>query len=256
MTETAIALPLDDGAWWRVRIGGSTGNILDAPLMEALTGVFHDAGRAPALKAVVLEGAGPHFSYGSSVGEHLPEHVAPMLARFSALLRAVLDSSVVVIAAVRGQCLGGGLELVTLAHRIIASRNATFGQPEIALGVFAPAASVLLPHRVGRAKAEDLCLTGRVIDAREAQAIGLVDEITDEDPADAAIGWARTHLASKSAASLRCAVQAVRVGLDAELRTNLPKLERLYLDDLMKTTDAVEGLRAFLEKRPPKWRNG
>jgi cyclohexa-1,5-dienecarbonyl-CoA hydratase len=252
----AVRVTREDGrAWWRVRIEGAKPHVLDAAVMTDLTGVFTDARRDTALKAVVLEGAGPHFSYGTSVEEHLPGAVAPMLARFRALVEAVLESAVVVVAAVRGRCLGGGLELASLAHRIVAGPDASFGQPEIALGVFPPVASIVLPYRVGRAAAEDLCLTGRTIDAREAQSIGLVDEIAAGDPAEAALRWARAHLAGKSASSLRLAVRAARMSLENDLKTNLPKLERLYLDDLMKTADASEGLRAFLEKREPDWRD-
>lgn len=252
MADIVSVSTSDAGAFWRVTLGGSKGNILDGTMMDALAQTFEQARRAPALKALVLEGAGPNFSYGASVAEHLPDQVERMLLRFGALLHALLDSDVVVLAAVRGQCLGGGLELVTLAHRIFASPDAKFGQPEIALGVFPPVASVLLPERIGRAHAEDLCLTGRVIAAGEAQAMGLVDEIAD-DPAEAALAWARAHFAAKSASSLRRGVRAVRLGLHARLRLDLPRVERLYLDDLMQTADATEGLRAFLEKRQPVW---
>jgi len=259
-TESRMPEPLtvgreDNGAFWRVTLGGRKGNILDAALTEALAGVFAEAARAPSVKAVVLDGSGGHFSYGASVEEHLPGEVARMLRRFGSLLHVVLESGVVVLGAVRGQCLGGGLELVSLAHRIFAAADARFGQPEITLGVFPPAASVLLPERIGRAHADDLCLTGRVIGADEAKAIGLVDEVVAGDPADAALAWARAHLASKSASSLRHAVRAVRAGLARRLRTDLPALERQYLDDLMRTADAVEGLEAFLAKRPPVWRD-
>jgi cyclohexa-1,5-dienecarbonyl-CoA hydratase len=243
----------DAGAWWRVTMGGSKGNVLDAALMDALVAVFADAKRTPVLKAIVLEGAGSDFSYGASVEEHLPGQVARMLARFGSLIYAVLASDVIVLGAVRGRCLGGGLELVTLSHRIFASPDATLGQPEISLGVFPPAASVLLPERIGRAHAEDLCLTGRAVKADEARAIGLVDEVVDRDPVEAALDWARAHLASKSASSLRRAVRAVRRGLVRRLELELPGLERLYLDDLMQTADAVEGLQAFLDKRRPAW---
>ena len=255
MTDAVRVTPIDDGQWWRVTMGGSKGNVLDAALMDALAAVFRDAGRASRLKAVVIEGAGAHFSFGASVQEHLPAEVATMLARFGSLLHIVLRSGVVVLGAVRGQCLGGGLELVSLAHRIFSTSEAKFGQPEIALGVFPPAASVLLPERIGRRHAEDLCLTGRIVFAEEARAMGLVDEVVEVDPADAALDWARNHLATKSAASLRRAVRAVRIGLEARLRSELPRLERLYLDDLMATADAVEGLEAFLAKRQPQWRH-
>jgi cyclohexa-1,5-dienecarbonyl-CoA hydratase len=253
MSDVITVTPEDAGAFWRVTLGGSKGNILDAALMDALTQMFEQARGAPALKAIVLEGAGPNFSYGASVAEHLPEQVDRMFERFGALLRGVVGSDTVVLAAVRGQCLGGGLELVTLAHRIFASPDAKFGQPEIALGVFPPAASVLLPERIGRAHAEDLCLTGRVIGAGEAKAMGLVDDIPDGDPAEAALDWARAHLAAKSASSLRRGVRALRLRLGDRLRHDLPRVERLYLDDLMQTADAAEGLHAFLEKRQPVW---
>ncbi|MEZ5318742.1 MAG: enoyl-CoA hydratase-related protein [Vicinamibacterales bacterium] len=253
MAEPVVVQPLDDGAWWRVTMGGSKGNVLDAALMDALAGVFERARETPAVRAIVLEGAGAHFSYGASVTEHLPDQVARMLARFRGLVHTVLDSGVVVLAAVRGQCLGGGLELACLAHRIFATPDARLGQPEIVLGVFPPLASVLLPERIRRGHAEDLCLTGRSVTGEDARAMGLVDELIAGDPAEAALAWAREHLAAKSASSLRRAVRAVRAGLDRRLRADLPALERLYLDDLMRTHDAVEGLQAFLDRRPPAW---
>jgi cyclohexa-1,5-dienecarbonyl-CoA hydratase len=244
---------LDSDAWWRVTFGDSPGNILDDQTMADLAVVFHKSSYQRHLKAIVLEGAGDHFSYGASVQEHLPDRVEAMIRRFHELLTAVLDSGVVLIAAIRGQCLGGGLELATLAHRIVAHQEATLGQPEISLGVFAPAASILLPMRISRARAESLCLTGAAVSAREALAIGLVDDVVSDDPADAALAWARAHLADKSATSLRLAIRAVRADLAETLRRRLPVLERLYLDELMKTADAQEGLRAFLEKRKPTW---
>ena len=250
-----IVEPLDAGAVWRVTLGGSKGNVLDAALMDALAKVFRDAAASAPLRVICLEGHGAHFSFGASVQEHLPEQVMGMLRRFDDLLRALLDSHVAVIAAVRGQCLGGGLELATLCHRIIAARDAKFGQPEIVLGVFAPVASVVLVERVGRGAAEDLCLSGRTIGAEEAFRLGLVDELCDADPLAAALDYARAHLVPRSASSLRLAVQAARAGIERRLAEDLPPIEQLYLDRLMKTDDAVEGLRAFLEKRPPVWRH-
>jgi cyclohexa-1,5-dienecarbonyl-CoA hydratase len=144
---------------------------------------------------------------------------------------------------------------VTLCHRVFASEDAKFGQPEIMLGVFAPAASVLLAERVGRGAAEDLCLSGRSITADEAFRIGLVDQIAENDPAEEAAAYARTHLLPRSASSLRLAAKAVRAGLRARLVMELPEVERIYLKELMATDDAVEGLQAFLEKRPAIWRD-
>jgi len=223
--------------------------------MAALSGVFADARRTPGLKAMCLEGAGGHFSFGASVQEHMADQVQAMLAELRRLVLDMFDSHVVILSAVSGQCLGGGLELASVGHRVFAARDAKFGQPEIALGVFAPIASILLPERIGRAHAEDLCLTGRIVGAVDALEMGLVDEIVDGDPGDAALAWARTHFGARSASSLRLAVKAVRANLAAKIRAELPQLESLYLDELMQTHDANEGLRAFLEKRPPAWRH-
>jgi len=253
MANPVSITKLDGGAWWRVVFGGSRGNILDAELMDALTVVFTDAAASRELKAILLEGAGPHFSFGSSIEEHLPDRVAAMLDRFHRMLLACLDSSVLTIAVVRGQCLGGGLELATVCHRIVADSRARFGQPEIALGVFAPAASVALAERIGRSNAEDLCLTGRFVEADEALAMGLVDQIAVSDPTEVALAWLRGHLEARSPSTLRLALRAIRSDLADRLRRQLPEMERLYLDQLMKTPDAVEGLRAFLEKRTPRW---
>ena len=128
------------------------------------------------------------------------------------------------------------------------------GQPEIVLGVIAPAASCLLPIRIGQARAEDLLLSGRIIDTFESQNRGLTQEISD-DPEASALSYFKTHLKTKSASSLRFALQASRKGLIDEVKAKLAAVEELYLHELMKTHDAVEGLNAFLEKRSPQWKN-
>ena len=246
--------PLEDGAVWHVFLDAPKANILDARMVGSLREVFSLAADAPDLKAVCLEGSGAHFSFGASVEEHRPEQVAAMLGSFHGLFRDMAAASVFVVAALRGQCLGGGLELAAFSHRVFAAPGTKLGQPEIRLGVIAPAASVILPQRMGRPGAEDLCISGRVIGADEARAAGLVDEVAD-DPTAAALAYARANLLPHSAASLRRAVRAIRLGFDRRLHDDLDAVERLYLDDLMACGDAVEGIQAFLEKRPPVWRN-
>jgi cyclohexa-1,5-dienecarbonyl-CoA hydratase len=256
MPEAPVSVErLEAGAIWRVLLGGSKGNVIDAALVAALARVLAEAGATSSVKALLIEGEGRHFSFGASVQEHLPDQVRGMLRGFHDLLLGLLDCAVPALAVVRGQCLGGGLELVTLCHRVFAAKDAKLGQPEIALGVFAPIASLALAERVGRPRAEDLCLTGRCIGAEEAHAIGLVDDLVEGDPTEAALAYARTHLLPRSGSSLRLAVRALRAPLRARLAAELPVLERLYLDELMSTSDAVEGLQAFLEKRPPSWTN-
>jgi cyclohexa-1,5-dienecarbonyl-CoA hydratase len=244
----------EGGALWRVFLARPKANVLDTAMTAELAEVWRQAAGAPALKAIVLEGEGPNFSFGASVPEHLPDRVAAMLGAFHAMFRALAAAGVATLAAVRGQCLGGGLELAAFCNRVFAAPGARLGQPEIRLGVLAPVASVLLPHRIGRAAAEDLCLSGRTLDAAEALRLGLADEVAD-DPAAAALAYAKANLLPHSAAALRCAQRALRAEWHRVLFAALAAAERLYLDELMATADAVEGVRAFLEKRSPQWRD-
>jgi cyclohexa-1,5-dienecarbonyl-CoA hydratase len=259
MAADAHGTPVDvelraQGAVWVVRLARPKANVLDAAMIRALTTTFGEARTATGLKTIVLAAQGPDFSFGASVQEHLPEHVAGMLHDFHALFRTVAAADVPVLAAVRGRCLGGGLELAAFCHRVFAAPDAKLGQPEIALGVFAPVASLLLPLRIGRAHAEDLCLSGRTVGADEALRIGLVDELGD-DPDARALAWAEANLLRHSASSLRHAVRALRGPFAETFFGQLADLEHDYVHELMATADAVEGIQAFLQKRPPQWRN-
>lgn len=244
---------LEGGTLWRLVLARPKANILDGRMAEALTSAFTRAKEDAAVKVILLEGEGDHFSFGASVQEHLPDQYEAMLRTFHGLFRAMIDASVPTLAAVRGQCLGGGLELAAFCNRVFAAKDARLGQPEIVLGVFAPVASLILAERVGRGSAEDLLLSGRAIDADEAHRMGLVDRIAD-DPSLAALAYARTHLLPRSASSLRFAVRAARAEFSPRLLATLDRLEILYRE-LMRTADATEGLNAFLEKRPPRWGN-
>jgi cyclohexa-1,5-dienecarbonyl-CoA hydratase len=256
MTSPLRAWRERDGRLLRVRLSRPKANVLDAEMISALDEAFAAAARpaagAPALLAVLLDAEGPHFSFGASVEEHLPGKCAGMLRGFHALLVRMLELPVPVLVAVKGQCLGGGLELASAGGLVFASPEAKLGQPEIVLGVLAPAASCLLPERIGPAAAEDLLLSGRSIGAEEALRLGLVAAVA-EDPEAAALAFFDAHLAKKSAASLGFALRAARAGLVERVRSKLAALEALYLSGLMSTRDANEGLTAFLEKRPARW---
>jgi cyclohexa-1,5-dienecarbonyl-CoA hydratase len=234
------------------RLSRPKANIIDAAMIAALRAALDEHLPGARLRAVLLEAEGPHFSFGASVEEHLPGSAAAMLRDLHTLILQLVASPVPVLVAVRGQCLGGGLELAAAGHRIFAAPGATLGQPEIKLAVFAPAASCLLPERIGHPRADDLLFSGRSIGAEEAQRIGLVDALAD-DPGAAALAYFEEHLAVRSASSLRFAVRAARHDLVSRIRRKLAEVERLYLEELMATNDAVEGLTAFLAKRPPVW---
>jgi cyclohexa-1,5-dienecarbonyl-CoA hydratase len=241
----------DEGALARVVFDGGRGNVLDRTLLHAIGDALDEAA-APDVRAILIEGAGDHFSFGASVEDHRPEKCRDFLHAFHAFFRRLVERPIVRIAVVRGQCLGGGLELALGCQRIVASPSARLGQPEVKLAVFAPIASLLLPPRIGQPAADDLLLTGRSVSASEALAMRLVDQVAD-DPLDAAREWARANLTSLSASSLRFAARAAWTASTASLLTRLDEVERIYLDELMQTPDAVEGIVAFLEKRTPSY---
>lgn len=243
-----------EDALLRLRLHRPSANILDSTMIASLAQGFAAHADPHHVHAALIDAKGPHFSFGASVEEHLPAKCAEMLSSLHELLRVMLEWPRPVLVAVRGQCLGAGLELALAGSLIFSSRDAKFGQPEIKLGVFAPAASCLLPQRIGQSAAEDMLLSGRSIDATEAKALGLVHAITD-DPESAALDYFDTHLANKSTASLGCAVEAARCGYVPEVERRIVQVERFYLNHLMQTHDAHEGLAAFLDKRPPKWEN-
>lgn len=235
----------------RITLAAPKANILDRSMMRELDSALSlCAGRE--LNAMVLAADGPHFSFGASVEEHLPDQIAETLQALHALLRRTAEAPAPVIAAVRGQCLGGGFELVLACDLILADKTAQFASPEIKLAVFAPAASALLPVRVGQAVASRLLLTGAALSAEEAARCGLVARLADV--LDATLdAWLESDFLPRSPSSLKYACQAARLHLRRALDEDLPRLESLYLRDLMATPDAVEGIRAFLEKRSPKF---
>jgi len=241
-----------EGGLLRLRLSRPKANIVDAGMIAALRSALAGHRGGLRLRAALLDAEGPHFSFGASVQEHLPDSCAAMLRELHALIRELLEFPVPVLVAVRGQCLGGGLELAASGSRIFASPDASLGQPEMKLAVFPPAASCLLPERIGQSRAEDLLFSGRSVGAEEAHRIGLVD-VLDEDPEAAAVAYYGKALAPLSAGSLRLAVRAARIGFLERVTKKLDAAERLYLEELMTTRDAVEGLTAFLEKRPPVW---
>ncbi|MCZ7561743.1 MAG: cyclohexa-1,5-dienecarbonyl-CoA hydratase [Burkholderiaceae bacterium] len=241
-----------DGALLRLTLARPKANIVDAEMIGALSGALAAHASTRGLRGVLLGAEGPNFSFGASVEEHLAERCAAMLTSLHALVLSMLSFPAPILVAVRGQCLGGGLEVALAGGPIFASRDAQFGQPEMKLGVFAPAASVLLPYRMNQPAAEDLLFSGRSIGADEALARGLAQHVAD-DPDAAALAYFDSHLAGKSAASLSHALTAARGAMLRDVRNRLAEVEQLYLDRLMKTRDANEGLAAFLAKRKPSW---
>jgi cyclohexa-1,5-dienecarbonyl-CoA hydratase len=238
----------------RLRLNRPKANVIDASMIEALDGALAEHLGNAEITAILLDAEGPHFSFGASVEEHMPAQCAAMLRGLHRLIVRLVESPVPMLVAVRGQCLGGGLELALAGHIVFAAPDANLGQPEMKLGVLAPAASCLLPELIGPSRAIDLLLSGRSISGAEAARIGMVQDAT-VDPERAALAYFEEFLKPKSASSLRYAVRAARSDFAARVKAKIETVERIYLDELMHTHDAVEGLEAFLGKRVVQWQH-
>ncbi len=240
-----------------ITLNAPKGNVLDAEMMSQLQTTFESLNGEPQVKLIVFTGAGDHFSFGASVPEHTKELAPQMLKQFHGLFRTMVKLAIPTMALVSGQCLGGGLELALGCNFLFVDKSARMGQPEIKLGVFAPPASAILPMRIGQTRTDNLLLTGISITGEEAVAIGLTTQVYDnkESMHGTVDQWITEHILAKSASSLKLAVRAARYGFNGALLERLDKLERLYLDELMETHDANEGITSFLERRAPVWKN-
>lgn len=243
-----------DGSVRRVVLDRAPLNILDIAMLreleEALGRVRGDGSAA----VLVVTGEGKAFSAGVDVADHTPDRVEEMLGVFHAALGALRSLEIPTVAALNGAALGGGLEVALACDLVVAREGARLGQPEVQLGAFPPFAAAVLPRLVGRARALELCLTGRTLDAAEARAIGLVLHVYARDSFAADVATFVASLSSLSPAVLRLCKRAVVEGLDAPVGEALHRAERIYLDELMRLADAREGMAAFLEKRPPVWK--
>lgn len=240
-----------------VIINDGKGNVIDHIVMEELQEALDEFKRLQGLKLITFEGAGKHFSFGASVEEHKKDLAATMLQNFHRLFYTLKDLSIPTAAIISGNCLGGGLELALMCNFMFADKTARLGQPEISLGVFPPPASILLPEKIGLARAEDMLITGKIVNAEAALSMGLVNELFDTRVLmdEGVKDWVNTHILPKSASSLRFGVKAARIKFNHIMSNFLPQLESLYVGQLMQTHDANEGINSFLEKRKPQWNN-
>jgi cyclohexa-1,5-dienecarbonyl-CoA hydratase len=229
-------------------------NIIDIPMMEELAEALIEIESRSDIAAVILGGSQKAFSVGVDVGAHTPDKVEPMLAKFHAVIRAIVGSKKVSIAAVHGHCLGGGAELAMVCDLVYTSELATWGFPEIKLGCYPPVAVTALAALVGQKHAADLVLTGRSIPGKEAANIGLANSVVPEIDLEHAVQDAVHHLSQLSPAALAITKKAIYAWDSMHFDKGLARAEKIYLDELMKTYDAQEGINAFIEKRPPVWK--
>ena len=228
-------------------------NVITIAMMEELANALAEIEARREVAAIVLSGDGANFSAGVDVSAHTPERVREMLTKFHMVIRALLNSGKVTIAEVRGNCLGGGAELAMVCDMVYTARDACWGFPEIKLGCFPPVAAVGLAALVGQKRAAELVLTGRQISGAEALAIGLANAAVNEQELEAAVNEAVERVSRLSPAALAATKKASYCWDAMHFDKGLTRAEQVYLDELMKTEDAREGIKAWMEKREPKW---
>jgi len=230
-------------------------NILNIAMMREMNGALKQLEGDADTKLLVIAAQGKAFSAGVDIKDHTPDKVEEMMEVFHGIFRRLLSLEIPTLAVVQGACLGGGCELACFCDFILASEEATFGQPEIKVGVFPPIAVVLFPYLIGQRKTFELLLTGEVVDAREAERIGLVTSVVPPGELERTTEELVAKLRGLSGVVLRLTKRAIYEAADLPFGKAMEHIERLYLERLMSTEDAKEGLQAFLEKRKPAWRN-
>ncbi len=238
----------------RIILANPPVNVIDIPMMEELLVALEGVEARPEIAAVVVAGGDRAFSAGVDVGAHTPDKVRDMLVKFHSVIRALIATRKVTIAAVRGNCFGGGAELAAVCDLVFTTDTANWGFPEITLGCFPPVAAVVLSAIVGQKRAADLILTGRRISGEEAMRIGLANEAVPDDELSELVDETAERLGKLSAASLAMTKKALYTWDAMHLDKGLARAENIYLQELMKLEDAREGIAAFMEKRQPVWK--
>jgi len=230
-------------------------NWLNIEMMEEINAYFESLMKEKALKLLVIQALGKAFSVGAEVADHIGDLGPKMIKAFHGMFRRMDGLKVPSLAVVNGAALGGGCELALYCDLVIATEKAKFGQPEIQVGVLPPIAALILPRIIGRKKAMEMILCGDTIGAQEALNLGLVNKLVPEASLGQEVEAYVGKLSKLSGIVLKLTKEAALAGLDDDFDKGLRNIEQIYLDKLMKTHDATEGLMSFLEKRKPAWKN-
>jgi cyclohexa-1,5-dienecarbonyl-CoA hydratase len=242
-----------DGPVARITLRNPPFNVIDVAMMEELSRSLGEIEARQDLSIIVLSGEGKAFSVGVDVAAHTPDKVEEMLAKFHSVIRGLVATKKVTIAAVHGYCLGGGAELAMMCDMAYTTESAQWGFPEIKLGCYPPVACTALAALVGQKRAAEFILTGRTIGGKEATEIGLANRAVPEGELAGAVDATVAGLRALSPAALAVAKKASYAWDSMHFDKGLARSEKIYFDELMKTSDAHEGIRAFMEKREPKW---
>jgi len=231
-------------------------NILNIAAMEEMNQALSSLAGNKEVKVLVISGGGEKaFSAGVDVADHTADKAEKMLQVFHDIFRNMLKLDQVTVAALRGLTLGGGCEIALFCDLALAADNLKIGQPEIKLSVIAPVALLILPRLVGLKKASEMLLTGKIIDAAEAEKMGLVNKVVPLASFDSELENFLQPLSELSLVGLKHSKKGILLGLETSFLEGLEKIEKSYLKELMATEDAQEGLKAFMEKRKPLWKN-
>jgi cyclohexa-1,5-dienecarbonyl-CoA hydratase len=237
----------------RLTLSNPPVNVIDVAMMEELAWSLGEIEGDSAISVVVIGGSGKAFSAGVDVAAHTPDKVEEMLSKFHRVIRALVASKKVTVAAVKGACLGGGAELAMVCDVVYTAESASWGFPEIKLGCYPPVAATALAAVVGQKRAAELILTGRTITGGEAAEMGLANRAVPAEQLDGAVAGCVDRVQQLSPAALAMAKKAM-YGWDAmHFDKGLARAEKIYFEELMKTEDAQEGIEAFLQKREPRW---
>jgi cyclohexa-1,5-dienecarbonyl-CoA hydratase len=230
-------------------------NILSQAMMDQISEVLVDVAAGSTLKALAIAAEGKAFSAGADVGEHRPDRVHGMIGSFTRMFQLFDALPLPVVMAIDGAALGAGFELALMADILVASERATFGQPEIRLGFFAPVGVVELPARVGRAKALEITCTGRTYSALEMAQCGLVSQLVPAGELAAALQAVLKDLRRASPLVMRLNVKTLKEARHQPFEKALARAEKVFLEELMVAEDPVEGIDSFYQKRRPVWKN-
>ena len=253
-TASLIRLTIDTTApVARVTLTNPPLNVIDLRMTQMFSTMLAEIESTPDISVILFEGAGASFSAGVDIKAHLPEQIHEMLTSFHAVIRALVASRKITIAVVRGSCLGGGAELAAVCDMVYTTRDAVWGFPEIKLGCYPPVATVALPALVGQKRACELIFTGRQISGEEAAVIGLANRAVAAEELGAVVEETLGRLRVMSVSALALAKKSIYAWDAIHFDKGLARAEKIYLDELIRTEDAREGIAAFLEKRPPHW---
>lgn len=230
-------------------------NVFNIEMIGELNTALAAVARDGALKCVVIGAEGKSWCAGVDVGDHKPEMVDKMIATFGESFRLFSQIKVPTVAAVHGACLGGGMEYAIACDVIIAAESASFGQPEVRLGFLPPYAAIRLPELIGPAKTIEVCTTGKIYSAAEAQRMGFVSQVVPSDAFDGEVNALLNAFQASSPLILRLNKKAVRRHLGLDFEEALSGVNDLFLTSLMKTEDTLEGIASFYERRKPVWKN-